>query len=231
MRNNCEFLGNIVSIYNGIATFKNKAGLSTEQKNKKCKPILMGKDISRYSHTWNGNYIEYIREKLQRAREEWIFLSEEKLIMQRIGGILITSYDNQQHYTFNSVNNLISKNSDYSLKYILGLVNSKLMRYFYVKNFTNESSLTVNISKTYLDKLPIPTISTNISKSKDQLISLVDQMLTTKKQLQQAKTEGDKNYLERKCDRLDKEIDQLVYQLYGLTEEEIKIVEGGGGIN
>jgi len=40
-----------------------------------------------------------------------------------------------------------------------------------------------------------------------------------------AKTEGDKNYLERKCERIDKEIDQLVYQLYGLTEEEIKIVE------
>lgn len=55
-------------------------------------------------------------------------------------------------------------------------------------------------------------------------------------QLQQAKTEsrlcrassrtGDKNYLERKCETLDKQIDKLVYQLYGLTEEEIKIVEG-----
>jgi len=40
-----------------------------------------------------------------------------------------------------------------------------------------------------------------------------------------AKTEGDKNYLQRKCERLDKQIDQLVYQLYGLTEEEIRIVE------
>jgi adenine-specific DNA-methyltransferase len=45
------------------------------------------------------------------------------------------------------------------------------------------------------------------------------------KYLQQAKTEGDKNYLNRKCERLDKEIDKLVYQLYGLTDEEIKIVE------
>jgi hypothetical protein len=60
-----------------------------------------------------------------------------------------------------------------------------------------------------------------------QIINLVDQMLEAKKQLQGAKTEGDKNYLNRKCERLDKEIDQLVYQLYGLTEEEIKIVEGG----
>ena len=48
-------------------------------------------------------------------------------------------------------------------------------------------------------------------------------MLTAKKQLQQTKTESDKNYLERKCATLDKQIDELVYQLYGLTEEEIKI--------
>jgi adenine-specific DNA-methyltransferase len=57
-------------------------------------------------------------------------------------------------------------------------------------------------------------------------------MLAFKKQLQKAKTESDKNYLERKCETLDKQIDELVYQLYGLTEEEtclagrqVKIVE------
>lgn len=41
----------------------------------------------------------------------------------------------------------------------------------------------------------------------------------------QVKTDSDKTYLERKCATLDKQIDELVYQLYGLTEEEIKIVE------
>jgi len=46
-----------------------------------------------------------------------------------------------------------------------------------------------------------------------------------KKQLQQAKTESDKNYLNRKCETLDKQIDELVYKLYDLTEEEIKIVD------
>jgi len=51
-------------------------------------------------------------------------------------------------------------------------------------------------------------------------------MLTTKKQLHEAKTESDKSYLERKCSSIDKQIDEFVYQLYGLMEEEIKIVEG-----
>jgi len=52
------------------------------------------------------------------------------------------------------------------------------------------------------------------------------EIFTARKQLQQAKTESDKNYLERKCENLDKQIDELVYELYGLTEDEIKIVEG-----
>lgn len=61
----------------------------------------------------------------------------------------------------------------------------------------------------------------------DEILLLVDQIPIAKKLLQKAKTESDKNYLQRKCDILDKQIDELVYQLYGLTEEEIKIVEGG----
>jgi adenine-specific DNA-methyltransferase len=51
-------------------------------------------------------------------------------------------------------------------------------------------------------------------------------MLLPKKQLHTAKTDKDKTYYERKCDSLDKQIDAEVYKLYGLTDEEIKIVEG-----
>lgn len=225
MRRVSVTLENIVDVYNGIATFKNKKGLGKSRKNKHFKKILLGKDIHRYEHTWNNYFIEYVRSKLQRPREEWIFLSGEKLIMQRIGGILITSYDNEKYYTFNSVNNLILKNSKYSLKYLLGILNSKLMRHYYIRNYTNESSLTVNISKTYLDKLPILNLDLIDFNLANKLFEYVDQILESKKHLRQAKTEGDKNYLERKCDRIDKEIDQLVYQLYGLTKEEIKIVE------
>jgi hypothetical protein len=90
-------------------------------------------------------------------------------------------------------------------------------------------SLTTQITIEYLKEIPIKIIDfkdRNEKSRHDGLILLVDQMLEAKKQLQQAKTESDKNYLNRKCEQLDKEIEQLVYQLYGLTEEEIKIVEG-----
>ena len=61
-----------------------------------------------------------------------------------------------------------------------------------------------------------------------QRVQLVDQMLEAKKQLAAARSEGDKNFYESKCATLDRQIDQLVYELYDLTPEEIAIVEGSG---
>jgi len=54
-----------------------------------------------------------------------------------------------------------------------------------------------------------------------------DQMLEAKKQLASAQTEGDKTFYENKCATLDRQIDQLIYELYELTPEEIAIVEAG----
>lgn len=57
-------------------------------------------------------------------------------------------------------------------------------------------------------------------------MKLVEEMLGTKQKLQTVVLEKNITYHEQKCNRLDAEIDQLVYKLYDLTEEEIEIVEG-----
>jgi hypothetical protein len=56
-------------------------------------------------------------------------------------------------------------------------------------------------------------------------VQKVGAMLEAKKQLAESKTDKDKTYYENKCAALDRQIDRLVYELYGLTEEEIQIVE------
>jgi predicted nucleic acid-binding Zn-ribbon protein len=58
------------------------------------------------------------------------------------------------------------------------------------------------------------------------MVQLVEQMLTLHKQLPEAKTAHEQTLLQRQIDATDRQIDKLVYELYGLTEEEIKIVEG-----
>ncbi len=56
------------------------------------------------------------------------------------------------------------------------------------------------------------------------MVALVDQMLELHKQLTSAKTDHDKTVIQRQINATDQQIDQLVYELYGLTEDEIKIV-------
>jgi adenine-specific DNA-methyltransferase len=57
------------------------------------------------------------------------------------------------------------------------------------------------------------------------MVSLVEQMLAAKKQLARAQNDKDGDFYEKKCAALDRQIDALVYELYGLTADEIKIVE------
>jgi len=58
------------------------------------------------------------------------------------------------------------------------------------------------------------------------VIELVEQMLALHKQLPEARTGHDQTHLQRQIDATDRQIDKLVYELYGLTEEEIAVVEG-----
>jgi hypothetical protein len=82
----------------------------------------------------------------------------------------------------------------------------------------------------YLSKFPIRTINPSDPAdvaSHDKMVVLVERMLDLNKRLPDAKTETEQTLIKRQIAATDKEIDELVYDLYGLTEEEIAIVEAG----
>jgi len=108
---------------------------------------------------------------------------------------------------------LISSKSKNDLKFILGLINSKLP-FFYIKEKYRGASYNqgINFKKEMINNLPCPLIDNNI---KNKIIKLVDKILASKQQNPQADT-----------GKLEREIDELVYKLYNLTPEEIKIIEG-----
>ena len=83
--------------------------------------------------------------------------------------------------------------------------------------------------KRFIEQLPIRAIdfSNKVDKSKhDKMVGLVERMLDLHDRLASAKTPDDKSKLQRQIGSTDNEIDRLVYDLYGLTEDEIRIVEG-----
>jgi adenine-specific DNA-methyltransferase len=113
--------------------------------------------------------------------------------------------------------------------YLLGLLNSKLL-WFVIRGLSNAMRgglWRFRLFSGHVEKLPIRTINIDdpIDNDRhDHIVQLVERMLAAKEELCKAKTEAETTRLERECETLDRQIDQAVYELYGLTEEEIKII-------
>jgi N-6 DNA Methylase/TaqI-like C-terminal specificity domain/Type I restriction enzyme R protein N terminus (HSDR_N) len=115
------------------------------------------------------------------------------------------------------------------LRYILGLLNSRLLtfRFRYIGKL--KSGGIIEYFWNTISKLPLRRIDFNDERdtaSHDRVVGLVERMLTLQKQLTSAKTPPDRTNLQSQIDATDRQIDPLVYELYGLTEDEIAIVEG-----
>ena len=131
--------------------------------------------------------------------------------------------------TFITNKNLYSvlpKDNKVNISAILGVLNSRLISYLYINQVTQATKDDFP-QVTIKDVLSLPAPSLLKDKARhDKMVSLVDQMLSLNKQLPAAKTDHEKTALQRQIDATDRQIDQLVYELYALTEEERRIVEG-----
>jgi len=166
IKQDCIPLGDLAEeMIFGVVISKNANELIFDTNTGNLKPYLEGKDIGSYIIKNSGKFINYQPEKIHRARTPKIFEVPEKLLVQRITGgkrPLKVAYDDQQFYTKESINNIILKKDIYfHPKFILALMNSKLINWFYNNAFTNDSSLTVNISKEYLSQIPVKHVENN----------------------------------------------------------------------
>jgi type I restriction-modification system DNA methylase subunit len=117
--------------------------------------------------------------------------------------------------------------------FLLGLLNSRLF-WFAISNISipfgiRAGEYRYRLIYQYMEQVPIRPIDLKKPADKarhDKMVSLVEQMLAAKPQLARAQSDKDKDFYENKCAALDRQIDALVYELYSLTPDEIKIVEG-----
>jgi type I restriction-modification system DNA methylase subunit len=113
-------------------------------------------------------------------------------------------------------------------KFLLAVLNSSITNFLFKKLLPRLRGDFFEPSYIYLKDFPIPLFDLADSAEKarhEHIVQLVERMLAAKKELSGAKTEAETTRLERECETLDRQIDQAVYELYGLTEEEIKVVE------
>jgi len=224
-------ISEIVDFYNGIATGPDKEKyFSYSKTDENYKPLLMGNNIAFYKVNYDGRFIIYDREKLHRPREEKIFLAKEKIVMQRIRNLklerrLVCSLDTKQFYTFNSVNNLLLKEgSNYNLRYILALLNSKLLNYL-----LKQYSLNTNITLSDLELLPIRALNFNKKSDKeihDEIVKTVNLILNLNEQIDEIKLQTQLDQLKIKINHLEDRLNHLINELYGLTDQEIITITG-----
>jgi type I restriction-modification system DNA methylase subunit len=279
--NSFKSLDNFVELKYGFKTGDDNKFISNEKLTNDHYPFIRSGDLKRYYFPIPNEYVWYMpqlmRENKDTARPgDFERFNEEKIIVSRMGKGIEVAYDNSGLFVKDAM--LLSKKNNVDLKSITGILNSKLINFFYKEYFN-----TIDVLKNALLSLPInfdidkfsaiskkvDLISNSIIENRNQskkfitfcissisgfesnnnlsnwfeltykdFISEANKVIKkngvpilSKKEefeLMELFEENKKKVLELKTqiDQTDKEIDRMVYELYGLTDEEIKIVEG-----
>ncbi len=234
-------------------TQKDERGMSERERTiELIKPILRGRDIKRYRYEWAGEWlinthngytsfshkippidIEQYPAIKAHLDSHWDKISKrddqgntpyhlrncayieefekEKIVWAEMTDKPRFIYDNKGFLT-NQTCYFIARGD----QYLCGVLNSKLIYFFMRQMASNLGVGAFRWIKQYIERLPIPKITTKNQELAQKITDCTRKILQTKEKDPKANTQ-----------ELEKEIDALVYQLYNLTDEEIKIIENG----
>ena len=222
-------VGELFDVCFGLKTGDDEMFLHHGIKSIEDKPLLRGDDISRYGYDFKGEQVWYVPDKMRRHRttarpgEPWRF-EQPKVLIKDTTTVFAGAYDDKNFYV-KDVLIIVPRRGEASpkinLKAVLAILNSKLLTFFYRTTFQ-----TIHVQRNELASLPLARIDTPSSLAlHDKLVALVDKMLLLVPRLRSAKSETERATLQNAVSATDRAIDALVYELYGLTPEEIALVE------
>ncbi len=188
-------------------------------------PLLGGREIVRYSLNWRGGYVDYGKWLAEPRTPDWF--EGKRILIREVtskGQIHATIVDDKFVFS-NSVDGLRITSDVYKTKFVLGILNSKLITFYHFNSSPNafKGAFPKVLVKDILN-FPLPR-NPNTALH-DKMVELVDEMLKLHKRLPDLSGEG-RRITEALIDTVDSEIDALVYRLYGLSDDEVAIVAGG----
>ncbi len=204
----------------------NKFLHASTRKTKQHLPELQGNELSRYFvESERKSYLKYCND-IASIRPMRMF-EGERIVLRRLltrKFRLQASVTTETMITTDNVLNMIPANVEAKVKFALGLLNSKLISWVYV----NSSMIAQkdDFPQVHISALSDIRLPNHNDKQVQKMVSLVERMLALHKQSGEMKTPHDKDRLQREIEATDKQIDALVYELYGLSEDEVRIVEG-----
>lgn len=176
--------------------------------------LISGSQITKYKITYDGDFININPKLLHKGGWDYEVIHNPKIFLRQTGDSLTAAIDYDNYYHLNNIHSFAprSTNSNIKLHYLLAILNSQLMNWYY-KTISLETGRTMaQTDIETIEGLPLKEAST---KEQQQIIELVDQILINKKR----GIDSTENF--------EMEIDQLIFNLYGLSQEEIALIERG----
>jgi len=218
-------LGDYCTANQGLRTGNNEKYLADHASGPKWKRAAGGKNIARYAPIAEALYVFYEPAVLDAPRRPEIFFSKRKIIVQEVRNIslprrIVATLDEEGVVGLQSTN-VINRRDDspYDLRYVLGLLNSTAVNVYFRLMYPGNNHIPSN----QLLQIPVPPLDDQTRQ--DEMVTLVQRIIDLHRHLAEARAGHAKTTIERQIDATDRRIDQLVYALYGLTDEEIRIVE------
>jgi len=193
----CVPLAKVVDTHQGIITGKQQEGDTARRKNiilastltslpperqPLCKKVIDGKNMpDRYTIDWHNEYLVYAPEELTAPRDTKWF-EAEKVVIKDIAIRLTATYDSEKFYCLDTLYVSLLKETNYTLKYILAVLNSKILDFYYKASFgmLHIGSNYMRYRARWLDNLPIKPAT---QQKQAQLAGLVDNILEINRQL------------------------------------------------
>lgn len=161
-------------------------------------PVITGKDIKPFKISEPGSFIIYEPEKFQQSAATGIYRSAEKLVYKYISRKLVFAHDTGGRLTLNSANIVIPRIEGMDMKVVMALFNSTLYQYIFQKKFSS-----LKVLRNHLESMPVPVMSRECM----QTISGITE--------------------KAKHGRPETQLDNIIYRIFGLNDEEIKHVKAG----
>ncbi len=217
-------LGEIAEIKDGIIQSKIADELFLKKPlDNDSKKLLFGKDLTRYIITFNNNWVNYkpddmMKIELQRVdrapglrlRKREIF-ERNKILTRQTADEIIGAYDVENYYYSNTLHGTTIVDKSYNPLYILAILNSKLITWYYRRTTAEGGKVFAQIKIEILRKLPVKKVDNSQQKP---FIEIISQIIAIKQQ----NSAVDTNDLERR-------INLMVYKLYNLDYKDVKLIE------
>jgi len=202
---------------------ENRVFDSNKKENILFRKYLRGSDIHRYTTApLKERYLKF-GEWLAEPRPAANFDADVKIFIRQTGDSLIGTLDMKQYLCLNNMHVLVPKGGIIpDAKYFLGIINSKLLNWYYQTLNPEKGESLAEVKKANVAQLPMRIADL---KFQTEIVKLVNQLLKLNEEKAETKLQTKVAQLESKIDYCEGRINEIVYQLYDLTQDEIKIIE------